>query len=197
MLAALLQKMFRLGPDPSQLVDSAAIGGLVAEAGLAVNVVVKWGEALPFPDNHFDLVRCRAVLQHAKDLSALFRGIGRALIPGGRLVATREHAIGQPSDLERFFELHPLHRLYDGEYSYLLCAYLGAIRGGDLELIKVLNPYESDINLFPQPLADIKIRIAEKLHCPVYFVPTWLVHFVGGRIHFPGRLYSFIAMKAE
>lgn len=186
-----------LEPDSSRLVGASAIRDLAREAQLDIDVVEEWGERLPFEDNTFELVHCRAVLHHARDLNALCREIGRVLKPGGLLVATREHVISQPSDLDAFFESHPLHRLYGGENAYLLSSYCKAIEDGGLVIRKTLNPYASDINLFPQTTDDIKNRLSKKVHIPSSIIPDFLVELAGRFIHTPGRLYTFIARKPD
>jgi ubiquinone/menaquinone biosynthesis C-methylase UbiE len=71
-----------LEPDPSLIVGAGAIRSLSKELG--IQVVQTWGEALPFEDASFDLVYCRQVLHHAKDLKKLCAEAGRVLKPGGR-----------------------------------------------------------------------------------------------------------------
>ena len=43
-------------------------------------------EALPFPDNHFDMAFCRGSLHHAADLEQALANIRRVLKPGGLLI---------------------------------------------------------------------------------------------------------------
>jgi len=186
-----------LEPDRSALVGSEAIRSLVRETGLDINVVEEWGEQLPFSDESFDLVNCRAVLHHANDLNRLCKEIGRVLKPGGKLIASREHVISKPSDLEAFFASHPLHGLYGGENAYLLSDYRHAIEDGGLNICKILNPYASDINLFPQTVDDIKKRLSRKVYLPPSLIPDFLVRLAGTFIHTPGRLYTFIARKPD
>jgi SAM-dependent methyltransferase len=184
-----------LEPDSSAVVGASAIRGLAAEAGLGIEVVEQWGETLPFGDALFDVVHCRQVLHHAKDLPQLCREIGRVLKPGGTFIATREHVISRHTDLDAFLEGHPLHKLYGGENAYLLREYLQAIRGGGIALTAVLNPYQSDINLYPESVAGLKRRVATRLHLPVRMVPDLALGWLGAISRAPGRLFTFVGRK--
>ena len=84
-----------LEPDPSAEVGADAIRNLAASCRLDIEVVEKWGEQLPFADAQFDLVYCRAVLHHARNLSSLCAEAARVLKPGGIMLATRACALAQ------------------------------------------------------------------------------------------------------
>lgn len=183
-------------PDSSTIVGAEAIRQLVKKTQLPIEVVVQSGENLPLPNDAFDLVFCRAVLHHARDLAALCREVRRVLKPGGRFIATREHVISRKADLTAFLESHPLHRLYGGEHAYLLSEYQDAITTAGLTVMHVLNPYASDINLFPDSRAALKQRIAKRLHLPSQaLIPGFIIDWLGSRIDQAGRHYSFIAEK--
>ncbi len=185
-----------LEPDPSPVVGADAIRGLAHDAALDIEVVQEWGEQLPFADASFDLVHCRQALHHARDLPQLAREIGRVLRPGGRLVALREHVISHKRDLPAFQNAHPLHHLYGGECAYLLREYEHAIRAAGLRLTTVLNPLQSDVNLYPRTQAEIKQQIARRLHLPIArLVPEAVLHLLGHVLRTPGRLYSFVAER--
>lgn len=81
-----------LEPDPSNLVGAGAIRALSAESGLPIEVEQQWGKSLPFASNSFDVVLCRQVLHHARDLRAFCREVARVLKPGGTVIATRGHS---------------------------------------------------------------------------------------------------------
>jgi SAM-dependent methyltransferase len=184
-----------LEPDPSAVVGAGAIRALSRDAGLPIAVAEEWGESLPFPDGGFDIVVCRQVLHHARDLPRLCREIARVLRPGGVMVATREHVISRREDLPAFLASHPLHHLYGGENAFLLSEYEGAIRGAGLSLEKSLNPLQSEINLYPTTLEDHRRRLARRLLLPTALVGPRLMAAVGRRLSAPGRLYSFVARK--
>lgn len=184
-----------LEPNSSAEVGSGAVRNLAAEAGLHIEVVENWGERLPFPDSSFDLVHCRQVLHHAQNLPQLCREIGRVLKPGGTFIATREHVISRREDLAIFLADHPLHKLYGGENAYLLQEYLDAIQGGNMVLTAVLNPFQSDINLYPETVVGLKQRIAIKLHLPVALIPDVALGWMGAMNQMPGRLYTFVGHK--
>jgi len=186
-----------LEPDPSMIVGAGAIRALAQTAGLEIAVAQEWGEQLPFADATFDAVHCRAVLHHARDLTALGREIARVLKPGGTFVGAREHVVNDHSDIPVFQAAHPLHHLYGGEYAYTLEEYQTALTGAGLELTQVLNSFASDVNLFPDSRAEVRRRIASKLGLPMAasLVPGWLLNMRGRRDQTPGRLYTFVARK--
>lgn len=184
-----------LEPNESMIVGAGAIRRLAVEAGLQIEVIEEWGERLPFGENHFDVVYCRQVLHHAQDLPLLCREIGRVLKHGGTFIATREHVISCRKDLDIFLANHPLHKLYGGENAFLLTEYLDAIRGGGIVLSALLNPYQSDINLYPNSVTGLKRQIADKLYLPVKLIPNIALGFLGAIINSPGRLFTFIGKK--
>jgi len=187
---------YALEPDSSEIVGAGAIRKLSNEANLNIHVKEEFGEKLPFADETFDLIYCRQALHHANDLLALCKEIGRVLKKGGRLIATREHVISRKSDLDIFLRNHPLHQLYGGENAYLLAEYKAAIRSGGIDIIRVLNPYASDINLYPETIDSIKARLAGKARFPFpKLIPDAVIHLIGSLIQSPGRLYSFVGVK--
>lgn len=185
-----------LEPDKSEVVGAGAIQYLGRATGTNIQVVTDWGEELPFASSEFDLVYCRAVLHHARDLQKLCREAARVLCSGGLLLATREHVISRKSDMEAFLKGHNLHWLYGGENAFLLEEYLSAIKGSGLRLKQVINPLESDINLFPETLRAAKTRVAKRLKLPSHaLIPNVALKLLGGFSQTPGRLYSFLATK--
>lgn len=186
-----------LEPDPSIVVGAGAIRSLKEETGASIQVVSEWGESLPFDGQTFDIVFCRQALHHARDLHAFCRETYRVLKAGGTLYAVREHVLSRHADLQKFFELHPLHHRYGGENAYLLGEYLEAFRSAGFQIERFLNPLQSDINTFPETRADIRRRIAKRLHLPERLIPYWALTRLGAISRAPGRLYSFVARKAN
>jgi len=189
-------KVTAVEPDPSAIVGADAIRQLAKETGLPIEVLAQYGEDLPFQNDLFDLVHCRAVLHHTHDLSALCREVSRLLRPQGIFIAIREHVISRKADLQLFLDSHPLQRLYGGECAYLLTEYKAAIEGAGLNIMKVINPYASDINLFPDSRAELKRRIAKRMRLPSpALVPGFIIDWLGHWSSQPGRHYTFIATK--
>jgi SAM-dependent methyltransferase len=187
-----------LEPDPSPIVGAGAIRSLAAESGLQIEVSQAPGEVLPFEDRHFDLVFGRAVMHHARDLAALCREASRVLAPGGTFIGAREHVVSSHAQLEQFLDAHPLHRHYGGEHAYRLGDYLAAIAGAGLRIREVLNPLASDINLFPDSRQGLRVRLARALHLPhPGLIPDVALRFLGSLQRQPGRLYTFVAIKAS
>ena len=189
-------KVTALEPDPSSIVGAEAIRLLSKEAGIKCDIVQQRGERLPFEDASFDLVYCRQALHHAGDLRQLCGELGRVLRDGGTFIATREHVISCPEDLPAFLQSHPLHHLYGGENAYLLKEYLESIEAAGIRIEQVLNPLQSQINLYPETLASIKKRIASRLGWPFpMLIPGFVITLLGHFLKAPGRLYSFAGTR--
>ena len=186
-----------LEPDASSVVGTGAICMLAKEAKLDITVIENRGERLPSADKSFDLVYARQMLHHADDLRALCKEVSRVLKPRGLFIATREHVISKKRDLQAFLDSHPLHRLYGGEHAYLLAEYVNSIEQSGIKIIQILNPLQSDINLFPDTRQTFKIRLAEKVKWPwPRLIPDASLTLLGALIRTPGRLYTFIGRKA-
>lgn len=186
-----------LEPDPSAIVGANAIRSLAAEAGLQIEVLENAGESLPFPDASFDVIHARQVLHHARDLQQLCLEAARVLKQGGLFIATREHIISRRQDLAAFLSSHPLHEYYGGENAYLLKEYKRAIQASGIELRKVLNPFQSDINLYPDTVEGVRLRFARKFRLPAFLIPGFLLGLLGACNKTPGRLYTFIGVKVR
>lgn len=185
-----------LEPDTSNTVGSGAIRMLVEQSDVQIDVIEDNGETLPFKDNQFDLVYCRAALHHAKSLQLMCSELGRVLRPGGVFLATREHVISRKQDLDHFLDSHPLHHLYGGENAYLLDDYISAIQNSNITLNRVLNPYQTIINMFPDTPKELKRRLCRRIFFPLPdVIPDWFIGLLGARLNTPGRLYSFLGVK--
>lgn len=186
-----------LEPDGSAVVGAPAIAGLARAARLPITAVRVTGERLPVADRSVDLVFSRAVLHHA-DLDAVCREVARVLRPGGSFVAIREHVLSREADRPAFLAAHPLHRHFGGENAHVLSRYLDALRGASLEVVRVLNPMESDVNLFPATTADVKAKLSRRLGWPwPAAVPDAALRLAGALDRTPGRLYSFVCRAAR
>lgn len=197
-----------LEPNTSSIVGSNAIRELAQQSNLLINVVEELSEALPFPDNSFDVIFARAVLHHTKDLEAACKEFHRVLSPNGILIAVREHVISSPNDLKEFLNIHPLHNLYGGENAFLLNYYIDSIKNSGFQLINVLKPFETPINFFPYSIEKLKIEVINKINEKTLFPKPLLTKIMTTNTGWflfkkiatrldnrPGRLYSFIAKR--
>ena len=184
-----------LEPGQSGEVGAGAIRRLATEARVRIEVKEAWGESLPFEDSSFDLVYCRQLLHHARNLPQLCREAARVLKPKGTFIATREHVLSHTRDLELFLSAHPLHHMNGSENAFLLEQYTSAITSAGIDLSKVLNTLESNINLYPETVETLKVQIARKLRIPSGSIPTALLSWRGKRMDTPGRLYTFVGRK--
>jgi SAM-dependent methyltransferase len=195
-----------LEPYQSSLVGLEAIQNLVIQSGAPINVVQGSGESIPFPENSFDVVYCRAALHHADDLARLCFEAARVLKKTGFLLATREHVISSSDDLEQFLRKHPLHHLYGGESAYTLREYTQALGDAGLRLKKVIGPFDSVVNYAPMTRREWESRIhsfltryfghgmALRLSRSSY-IRHLVSRFFSRRSDSPGRLYSFLAQR--
>jgi len=200
-----------LEPDDSALVGAGAIELIKQQSHLPISIVSEYSEKLPFVDNSFDIVNCRQVLHHARDLAQTCREIYRVLKPGGIMLATREHVISKHEDLQQFLDSHPLHKFYGGENAFLLEEYLSAIRLSGLKVTRIMAPLDSPINYFPmsteqlhafcaQPAEKIIGKtISAYLFNPGHSIGRVLIKIMlslHNRLNqTPGRLYSFLVHK--
>jgi SAM-dependent methyltransferase len=184
-----------LEPDSSSLVGAGAIRALAKEANLNIQVEQTWGEKLPYADATFDVVHGRQVLHHAHNLKQLCSEAARVLKPGGIFIATREHVISRKEDLPVFLNNHPLHKLYGGEHAYTLPEYKQAISQSGIKLAKVLNPFQTEINTYPETFSALRKRLAERVGLSFLNVPDFVLGFLGSMSNVPGRLYTFVGHK--
>lgn len=160
---------------------------------------------LPFPDSSVSVVYARQVLHHLGSLHEALRDVARILVPGGLLIAVREHVVDDDKQLQEFLDTHPVHQLAGGENAFPLAEYVSSIGRVGLQLQTVLGPWDSVINAFPL------VRDQAQLEC---YPSTYLGRrlgalgrWLGGRAvvrglvwrrlnrPVPGRMYSFIAYK--
>lgn len=186
-----------LEPDPSAIVGAAAIRRLAVEGGLDIDVHETWGEVLPFDDAAFDVVHCRAVMHHARNLNDFVHQVGRVLKRGGMFIGAREHVVSRHEDIPAFQAAHPLHALYGGEYAYRIDEYKTAITEAGLKLTACLNPLASEVNIAPATRNEVKKRLASRLGIPALakLIPDRMLAARGALSGTPGRLYTFVATK--
>lgn len=196
-------QVYALEPDPSEEVGRGAMGRLPAE--LPLQVIEACGEEIPLPDEEVHIVYARQILHHAKDLPVLLKECARVLKPGGIFLACREHVVDNERQFQEFLRNHPMHQLAGGENAFTLETYLNAIQSSGLAIEKVLGPYDTVINAFPEVstsgelevLPRIRLerrfarwgRLASSIPLVNYLVWRWLKRPT------PGRLYSFLAVK--
>ena len=184
-----------LEPDPSNLVGAGAIAALARESGHLIHIVQEWGEKLPFPDASFDVIHARQVLHHANDLENFCLELARVLKPRGLFIATREHVIDSPDELEIFRANHDLHRLYGGECAFSLEHYLDAISHSGMLFVQILAPFSSPINYFPATNENVLNMAKEAWNWDFPMGKKMMVAQLNRTASYPGRLYTFVARR--
>lgn len=197
------RQVYALEPSCSAEVGQGAIVRLCA--GLPIQTITAWAEQIPLDDETVDIVYARQVLHHTTDLKAAVRECARVLKTGGVLLATREHVCDDHRELEEFLRSHPIHQLAGGENAFPLSSYFGAIQAANLQMLRVLGPWDSVINAFPA------VRTADELSHYHRTALEQRLGLAGTLLSFmppvkklawarikrpkPGRMYSFLAAK--
>lgn len=194
-------------PDPSPLVGRGAIEELSRLSPRPIRIIPEWGERIDVGDGSFDIVYCRAVLHHARDIGQFCREAFRILRPGGVFLAEREHVIDRQEDLQVFLDSHPLHHLYGGERAYLLREYQGAIRNAGFRLKRSIAPFHHVVNFVPpmssdhlrRVTADALAKMLPRSWAAALARRPWMrglyARSLSWRCKTPGRFYSFLAVK--
>ncbi len=185
-----------LEPDPSQTIGAGAIRISAKKHNVTelVDVVEAWGESLPFPDDHFDIVYGRQVMHHAHELNTFVLQGARVLKQGGVFMTTRDHVIKDDKDKQAFLDRHPLHKFYGGENAFTLAEYSGAITNTGMKIKRSLNAYETAINYDPWGKEKVKAKFGILGSIPI--ISDLLLSVVKYRLNkIPGRLHTFIAIK--
>ena len=193
-------------PDESDVVGIGCVRPILQQGGYNIRAYRATGEALPLPANLCDIFYCRQVLHHVTDLELVCKEAYRVLKPHGLFVATREHVISSPDDLQIFLQKHPLHKYTGQENAHPLDRYVHAIRKAGFRHIKVLGPWQSVINYYPTSEADFQFKVARFLSRFVgprigqqlsahRLVRDYMGKLFSARKKTPGRLYSFWAVR--
>lgn len=193
-------------PSRSAVTGGAAIAALLRGAGQPPTVVAAEGERLPLAAASFDLVYSRQVLHHVTDPVALCREVRRVLLPGGTYLACAEHVISSERQRQRFLDQHPMNRYTGDEDALPVAAYRAAFEGGGLELVRVLRPFDSSINIAPYTSEELRAELGRKLArlpggvlagraalSPRGF--PWLLRLLSWGYLRPGRPYTFVTRR--
>lgn len=209
--ASLGHEVVAVDPDTSAQVGLGAISQLTAaldqKLGGTISPLAGFAESLPLETASFDVVYARQALHHFSDLRAGIADCARVLKPGGLFLATREHVVSDEAQLQQFLDNHPLHAQHGGENAHPLARYLEAFRVAGLKIEHVLAPYDSVINHFPESNAHIRAQIETALRkrlgpAAPLLARTRFTQRLGRaafsrRCDYPGRLYSFLAVKPK
>lgn len=163
-------------------------------------------EALPFPDNHFDIVYERQALHHFSDLLKGLSECARVLKPGGLFLAAREHVVSDAQQLEVFLSEHILHQLHGGEYAYSVAHYQKRFRQAGFALLQTMAPMDNVVNHFPVSNAAVKQALSDRLGARLgqrlggaiarqSWVETAYRWHQSRKNQSPGRVYSFLCTK--
>lgn len=193
-------------PDDDEVVGTGAIAPFLRTDEFRIGICKALGEHLPFAKGVFDIVYSRSVLHHVRDVDIVCLEVFRVLKPGGIFIATREHVISKPNDLDIFLRNHPVHHYTGGENAFLLKRYYNAIKKAGFGKVKVLGPWESVTNYYPMSKAQFAERCGVNLSrlfghkLGRYFADKHIISRLYGWYltrcdQTTGRLYSFIAVR--
>ena len=189
-----------LEPDESETVGRGAITSLINCFELGnVEIRAGFGENLPFPDFHFDIIYGRQVMLHALDLDKFVSESARVLRSSGMFIMTRDHVVYNKIEKRLFLKKHPLNKFYHGENAFSLKAYIFAIKRSGMKLLHVWSPISSVINSAPWSILAMQNKL-DKISIFSYSrVPSWIFwQLMKIRLLLiPGRLFSFVALKKK
>lgn len=194
-------------PSPSPITGGPAITDLLQSAGLPARVVSAVGERLPFLDETFDVVYSRQVLHHVGDQAGLCAELRRVLRPGGTYLACAEHVVSSDAQRHRFLSEHPMHCFTQDEDAFRLADYRRAFAAGGLDLVRILRPFDSPINIAPRTKETLRDELARRfarlpagklaaraaLSRQAYPAFLRLLSRLDRR---PGRSYTFVARRS-
>jgi 2-polyprenyl-3-methyl-5-hydroxy-6-metoxy-1,4-benzoquinol methylase len=204
-----------LEPDESNHVGSGAIEFLKNCYGLdSLEVVVAFAEDLEVDRQVFDVVFVRQAMHHANDLTSFVKNTSRFLRKGGVYFTVRDHVIFNRRDKELFLKQHHLHKFYGGENAFRPFEYRSALEYAGLNIEHEIKYLDSIINLAPftlesleqnanKELEGLKERLIQKLGLMGRFsFVLWLYRVLKydptkwrSEERYPGRMYSYIAIK--
>lgn len=206
--ASLGNEVHSVDPDTSSLVGLGAVEQLAKtlESG-SIETHQNFAEALPFPDDYFDIIFTRQALHHYQDLGKALNETARVLKTKGLYMASREHIVDDDEQLTIFLENHPLQPLHGCEYAYSLEAYREAIENAPLNIEKCLFAFDSVINHFPMSNEEFRKEMEAAMQkklggvaASMWMKSKFLENIYRKRrssfCNYPGRLYSFLCKKA-
>ena len=141
-------QVLAVDPDGAAQVGLGTLAQLTGE--LPIHSIRAFGEHLPLASGTIDLIYARQVLHHTSDLAATFAECRRVLAPGGMFIACREHVADDDTQLQTFLAHHPVHQLAGGEHAFPLATYRSAMVNAGFRRIRILGPWDSIINAFPE-----------------------------------------------
>ena len=194
-----------LEPDFSGVVGLGAMRSIMDRSSVSVRMCAGFAEGLPFRDGTFDVIYCRAVLHHVRDLARTARELHAALRPGGIFLATREHVVTRDEDIGVFRENHPTHRFTGAENAYREATYLRCFSEAGFD-VRVVRSYDAVVNYLPMTTAEVHARLRGALEKRVGRpsaralsdlgpIQRWYGRRLSARDDTPGRLYSFVCTK--
>ena len=196
-------RVVAVDPDPSDEVGRGAMARLAGQGEF--EIADGFGEAIPLDDSSVDIVYCRQVLHHARDLRQVLRECARVLKPGGIFLACREHVVDDDEQLRQFLSDHPVNQLAGGENAHPLPTYLEAIGASGLVIDRVFGPWRTIINAYPvvRTQAELEALPEDRLVRRIGSAGRLAVHFPGVKAFIwrridkpvPGRMYTFLAHR--
>ncbi|GAC1706221.1 MAG: hypothetical protein NVS9B7_14580 [Flavisolibacter sp.] len=163
-----------------------------------------FAENIGFANDSFDVVYVRQAMHHANNLLKFVNECSRVLKPGGLFITIRDHVIIDEEDKRWFLDSHPLHKFYGGENAFTEIEYTEAMTRSNLDVKKIIRFFDSEVNFFP--ISSKEIKSAKIKHKIYQFLISMLPNQISGYFkkksnsmlkeeNFPGRMYSFIAIK--
>ena len=159
--------------------------GIDVQPGAAVDVVVPREDVWPLPDEHFDVVICTQVLEHARNMAVVIKELHRILKPRGKLLVSLPfiyNAHGVPEDYTRL-SVDGLKERFIDHFEVVELRMQGGI-GSTLGLL-TLNWIDCSLNLTQWS------RLAKGVLLPVWIVISAATNMIGALLDKLDRTGSF------
>lgn len=197
-------------PETNKLVGTDEINSCIQDKKFSMRIINLPIEECELQSNYFDFAYSRQFVHHVSNIKRSSEIIYSALKPGACYLATREHVIDKPEQLEDFLMNHPFHKSYGGENAFLLGEYINDFKSAGFRVVKILHPFTHEINLYPSNKNELKAlyssRIKKLTKINVNLRKKSLINNLifsilskTANMYYrkPGRLYSFLLEKPK
>ena len=145
-----------IGVDSSlwEIAGIEAARKIVGLDGTDFEIRPSGGEHLDFCDGEFDVIWIREALHHIEDLTGFLTDIKRIVRQDGIVCCLRDVVIWNEDQRHHFYTTHPFYPITRDEGCYYLNEYVSAFERAGFAIEKILNPLDSIINSYPNPVPE-------------------------------------------
>jgi SAM-dependent methyltransferase len=200
--------VYGIDPDPSEKVGLGAYRQLASclTAG-SMKALSGTAESIGLDTESVDRVYTRQSMHHFRDLDGGVKECARILKRGGIFLGSREHVVSDDLQKEEFLKGHLMQPLHGGENAFRVEEYHAAFAKAGLRLLSSSGAIETIINYYPgteaQRIREVIAqaharwgRFARSLVSRSRFFQKQAAKRLASCDSVPGRLYTFLAVKA-